>query len=150
MPVRRRAAVRKPVARRRTTRRRGMGAAFTKASTRAAAMTIAKGAVGGALASIVTKQLSGVVGGVPEGAWGLAGAFVTSTFLKQPEIAAGMAGYAGNKLAAAYVPNWDSIGLSEGYNGGSMYLQGYDVPMMGGENIYASSYSLAGYEIPGL
>lgn len=149
MPVRRRAAVRKPV-RRRTTRRRGMGAAFTKASTRAAAMTIAKGAVGGALASVVTKQLSGLAGGVPEGVWGLAGAFVTSTFLKQPEIAAGMAGFAGNKLAADFVPNWSNIGLAEGYNGGNMYLQGYDVPMMGGENIYASSYTLAGYGVPGL
>jgi hypothetical protein len=149
MPVRRRAAVRKPV-RRRTTRRRGMGAAFTKASTRAAAMTIAKGAVGGALASIVTKQLSGVAAGVPEGVWGLAGAFVTSTFLKQPEIAAGMAGFAGNKLANDFVPNWSNIGLGAGYNGGSMYLQGYDTPMMGGENIYASSYTLAGYGVPGL
>ena len=149
MPVRRRAAVRKPV-RRRTTRRRGMGAAFTKASTRAAAMTIAKGAVGGALASIVTKQLSGFAGGVPEGVWGLAGAFVTSTFLKQPEIAAGMAGFAGNKLAADFVPNWSNIGLAEGYNGGNMYLQGYDVPMMGGSDIYASSYSLAGYGVPGM
>lgn len=149
MPVRRRAAVRKPV-RRRTTRRRGMGAAFTKASTRAAAMTIAKGAVGGALASVVTKQLSGLAGGVPEGVWGLAGAFVTSTFLKQPEIAAGMAGFAGNKLAADFVPNWSNIGLAEGYNGGNMYLQGYDVPMMGGSDIYASSYSLAGYGVPGM
>jgi len=149
MPVRRRAAVRKPV-RRRTTRRRGMGAAFTKASTRAAAMTIAKGAVGGALASIVTKQLSGFAGGVPEGVWSLADAFVTSTFLKQPEIAAGMAGFAGNKLAADFVPNWSNIGLAEGYNGGNMYLQGYETPMMGGENIYASSYTLAGYGVPGM
>jgi hypothetical protein len=149
MPVRRRAAVRKPV-RRRTTRRRGMGAAFTKASTRAAAMTIAKGSLGGAHASIVTKKLSGFAGGVPEGVWGLAGAFVTSTFLKQPEIAAGMAGFAGNKLAADFVPNWSNIGLAEGYNGGNMYLQGYETPMMGGENIYASSYTLAGYGVPGM
>lgn len=149
MPVRRRAASRKPV-RRRTTRRRGMGAAFTKASTRAAAMTIAKGAVGGALASVVTKLGSDQFSAVPSGVWGLAGAFVTSTFLKQPEIAAGMAGFAGNKLASDFVPNWSNIGLAEGYNGGNMYLQGYDVPMMGGENIYASSYTLAGYGVPGL
>lgn len=139
MPVRRRAP-RKPV-RRRTTRRRGMGAAFTKASTRAAAMTIAKGAVGGALASVVTKQLSGLAAGVPEGVWGLAGAFVTSTFLKQPEIAAGMAGYAGNKLAADFVPNWSSIGLAEGYNGGNMYLQGYEYPALNDSGIYASNYA---------
>jgi len=32
----------------------------------------------------------------------------------------------------------------------SMYLQGYNTPGMAGEGIYASDYTLAGYDIPGL
>jgi hypothetical protein len=31
-----------------------------------------------------------------------------------------------------------------------MYLQGYETPGMAGSGIYASNYSLAGYEVPGL
>jgi hypothetical protein len=32
----------------------------------------------------------------------------------------------------------------------SMYLQGYDTPGMAGEGIYASNYTLAGYDVPGM
>ena len=32
----------------------------------------------------------------------------------------------------------------------SMYLQGHDMPGMAGENIYASNYTLQGYDIPGM
>jgi hypothetical protein len=56
MAVRRRVTRRAPVVRR---RRRSMGAAFTKASTKAAAMTVAQGAIGGVAASFLTKMLSG-------------------------------------------------------------------------------------------
>jgi hypothetical protein len=31
-----------------------------------------------------------------------------------------------------------------------MYLQGYDTPGMSGSNIYASDYTLSGYDVPGM
>jgi hypothetical protein len=82
MAVRRRVTRRAPVVRR---RRRSMGAAFTKASTKAAAMTVAQGAIGGVAASFLTKMLSGTSTYV-----GVLGAAATSIFLKQPGIAAGI------------------------------------------------------------
>jgi hypothetical protein len=70
--------------------------------------------------------------------------------LKQPEIAAGMAGYSGYKIAGALLPDLAATGgvLSDNSYmvNPSMYLQGD----MAGEGIYASNYTLSGYDIPGL
>jgi hypothetical protein len=109
------------------------------------------GAAGGAAAALLTNVIGDNLGGF-KNYTGLVGALATSVFFKQPVIAAGMAGYSGAKVAA------DLTGVSlfaEG-NGmylpssSSMYLQGYETPGMAGENIYASNYTLAGYEVPGL
>jgi len=75
-------------------------------------------------------------------------------FLKQPNIAAGMAGYAGAKIGQSLLGADSAIGtlLAENSYGvnSNMYLQGYDIPGMAGEGIYASNYTLAGYDVPGM
>ena len=151
MAVRRRVTRRAPVVRR---RRRSMGAAFTKASTKAAAMTVAQGAIGGVAASFLTKMLSGTSTSANLAPYvGVLGAAATSIFLKQPGIAAGMAGYGGVQLAKEFLPDFASTnlagyeipGLSANYGPSSMYLQG------GAPNsIYSSDYTLAGYDVPGM
>jgi hypothetical protein len=71
-------------------------------------------------------------------------------------IAAGMAGYSGAKIGQALLGADSAIGSLLAENAysvsPSMYLQGYDTPMMGnnGTGIYASDYTLSGYEVPGL
>lgn len=148
MAYRKRAVSRKPV-RRTTRRRRGLGAAMSAASVKAAVNTTLYGAVGGAAAALLTNVIGDNLGGF-KNYTGLVGALATQMFFKQPVIAAGMAGYAGSKVAA------ELTGISLLAEGGylpassSMYLQGYDTPGMSGSNIYASDYSLAGYEVPGL
>jgi H+/gluconate symporter-like permease len=131
-------------------RRRTMGAAMSAASIKSAVNTTLMGAAGGAAAAVLTNVIGDNLGGF-KSYTGLVGALATSVFFKQPVIAAGMAGYAGSKVAAELT---GSSLLAEGGmylpSGSSMYLQGYDTPMMGGENIYASSYTLSGYEVPGL
>jgi H+/gluconate symporter-like permease len=131
-------------------RRRTMGAAMSAASIKSAVNTTLMGAAGGAAAAVLTNVIGDNLGGF-KNYTGIVGALATSVFFKQPVIAAGMAGYAGSKVAAELT---GSSLLAEGGmylpNGSSMYLQGYDTPMMGGENIYASSYTLSGYEVPGL
>jgi len=82
---------------------------------------------------------------------GFIGSLATSLFLKQPEIAAGMAGYSGYKIAGALLPDLTKEGGLLAQNNDfmvspSMYLQGE----MAGEGIYASNYTLNGYEVPGL
>jgi hypothetical protein len=82
---------------------------------------------------------------------GLVGSLATSLFLKQPEIAAGMAGYSGAKIGQALLGSDTAIGSLLAENNSfmvspSMYLQGE----MAGEGIYASNYTLNGYEVPGL
>jgi energy-converting hydrogenase Eha subunit B len=129
---------------------------MSPASIKAAVNTTLMGAAGGAAAALLTNVIGDNLGGF-KNYTGLVGALATSVFFKQPVIAAGMAGYSGAKVAA------DLTGVSlfaEGNgmylpNGSSMYLQGYDTPGMSGgdmtgRNIYASNYTLAGYEIPGL
>ena len=146
MAYRKRATRKAPVRR----RRRTMGQAVSAASVKAAVNTTLMGAAGGAAAPLLTNVIGDNLGGF-KNYTGLVGALATSVFFKQPVIAAGMAGYAGAKVAA------DLTGVSlfaeNGYylpSGSSMYLQGYDTPGMAGENIYASSYTLAGYDMPGL
>jgi len=112
------------------------------------------GAAGGAAAALLTNVIGDNLGGF-KNYTGLVGALATSVFFKQPVIAAGMAGYAGAKVAADLTGGGTDNVFAEG-NGmylpssSSMYLQGYDTPGMAGENIYASNYTLAGYEVPGL
>ncbi|MGB2878187.1 MAG: hypothetical protein WBB97_09205 [Dehalococcoidales bacterium] len=123
---------------------------MSAASIKSAVNTTLMGAAGGAAAAVLTNVIGDNLGGF-KNYTGLVGALATSVFFKQPVIAAGMAGYAGSKVAAELT---GSSLLAEGGmylpNGSSMYLQGYDTPMRGGENIYASSYTLSGYEVPGL
>jgi len=135
-----------PVRRRRRTT---MGAAMSKASVKAAVNTTLMGAVGGAAASILTNVIGDNLGQFKPYT-GLLGALATSVFFKQPVIAAGMAGYAGAKVAADLTGSSLLSGGSYLPASSSMYLQGYDTPGMAGSNIYASDYSLAGYEVPGL
>jgi len=146
MAYRKRVTRKAPVRR----RRRSMGAAMSAASVKAAVNTTLYGAAGGAAAALLTNVIGDNLGGF-KNYTGLVGALATSVFFKQPVLAAGMAGYSGAKVAAELT----GVGLfAEGGSylpsGSSMYLQGYETPGMAGENIYASSYTLAGYEVPGL
>lgn len=154
MAYRRRTTVAKrraPISR----RRRSLGAAFTGASVKAAAMTAVNGAIGGAAAALLTNVIGDNLGQFKPYT-GLLGAVATAVFLKRPEIAAGMAGYSGAKVAAelsgmALLQDNNSGYLPQGSN---MYLQGYETPglseNMTGSGIYASNYTLAGYGVPGL
>jgi len=151
MPVRRKSspARRRPA----TRRRRTMGQAMSPASIKAAVNTTLMGAAGGAAAALLTNVIGDNLGGF-KNYTGLVGALATSVFFKQPVIAAGMAGYSGAKVAADLtgVSLFAENGSSGMYlpSSSSMYLQGYETPGMAGENIYASNYTLAGYEVPGL
>jgi hypothetical protein len=129
-------------------RRRTMGARMTASTVKAATNVAIKGAIGGAAAALLTNTAGRMLPG-QLGPWtGLIGSLATSIWFKQPEVAAGMAAYSGVKLAQA-LPGVGA--LMSGYDtDNSMYLQGYDTPGMAGENIYASNYSLAGYDVPGL
>jgi hypothetical protein len=130
-----------------------MGQAMSPASIKAAVNTTLMGAAGGAAAALLTNVIGDNLGGF-KNYTGLVGALATSVFFKQPVIAAGMAGYSGAKVAADLtgVSLFAENGSSGMYlpSSSSMYLQGYDTPGMAGENIYASNYTLAGYEVPGL
>jgi hypothetical protein len=149
----RRRKVAAPVARRRSTRRRSMGRVTTAGIT-AASMSAAQAALGGAAAAILTNTVGKQLGAGFAPYAGLVGSIATSLFLKQPNIAAGMAGYAGAKIGQSLLGADSAIGtlLAENsYNvPTSMYLQGYDVPSMAGADIYASNYTLNGYEVPGI
>jgi len=150
MPVRRKSspARRRPA----TRRRRTMGQAMSPASVKAAFNTTLMGAAGGAAAALLTNVIGDNLGEKFKPYTGLVGSFATSVFLKQPVLAAGMAGYAGAKVAAELTGS-DLLEDNGGMflpNGSSMYLQGYNTPGMAGDNIYASNYTLSGYEVPGL
>ena len=144
-PVRRKAPVR---------RRRTMGQKFTAAGVTAAATSAAQAALGGAAAALLTNTVGKQLGAGFAPYTGLLGSVATSMFLKQPMIAAGMAGYAGAKIGQSLLGADSAIGslLSENMYSvsPSMYLQGYDTPGMAGEGIYASNYTLAGYDVPGM
>lgn len=123
-------------------RRRSMGQKITAAKTNAAVMSAAKGALGGVIAAALTNTVGSAVGGGFAPYTGLVGSVATGLFMKQPEIAAGMAGYSGSKV----VSNLPGVGgFLSGYSGvaDSMYLED-------GSGVYASNYTLSGYEVPGL
>ena len=129
-------------------RRRRMGARVTAASTKAAVNIAVKGAVGGAAAAVLTNTVGKMLPANLAPWTGLLGSVATSLFLKQPEVAAGMAAYSGVKVASS-LPGVGS--LMAGYGAeNNMYLQGYETPGMAGSGIYASNYTLSGYEVPGL
>jgi hypothetical protein len=128
-----------------------MGQRVTTAGVTAAAMSAGKAALGGAAAALLTNTVGKQLGAGFAPYAGLVGSIVTSLFLKQPDIAAGMAGYSGAKIGQALLGSDTAIGSLLAENNSymvspSMYLQGD----MGGEGIYASNYTLAGYEVPGL
>jgi hypothetical protein len=147
MAYRKRVVRKAPVRR----RRRPMGAAMSAASVKAAVNTSLYGAIGGAAAAVLTNVIGDNLGGFKPYT-GLVGAVATSMFLKQPVIAAGMAGYSGAKVAADLTGS--NLLAAHGSNylpaSSSMYLQGYDTPMMGGTDLYASDYTISGYGVPGL
>jgi len=151
MPVRRRTTTTRRKASPARRRRRSMGQRVTTAGLTAAAMSAGKAALGGAAAAVLTNVIGDNLGTFKPYT-GLVGALATSLFLKQPEIAAGMAGYAGYKIAGALLPDLAKegkflFGENNSFNvSPSMYLQGD----MTGEGIYASNYTLAGYEVPGM
>jgi predicted anti-sigma-YlaC factor YlaD len=144
-PARRKAPVR---------RRRSMGARVTTASITAATMSAGKAALGGVAAAFLSNTVGKQLGAAYTPYVGLVGSVATSLFLKQPEIAAGMAGYSGAKIGQALLGADSAIGSLLAENAyavsPSMYLQGYDTPGMAGEGIYASNYTLAGYDVPGM
>ena len=150
MPVRRK----KSPARRKAApaRRRTMGARMTTAGVTAAAMSAGKAALGGVAAAFLTNTLGNISATEKFAPYaGFIGSLATSLFLKQPEIAAGMAGYSGYKIAGALLPDLTKEGGLLAQNNDfmvspSMYLQGD----MSGEGIYASNYTLAGYGVPGM
>lgn len=144
-------AYRKRVVRRTPVRRRRrMGAAVSRTSVKAAVNTTLMGAVGGAAASVLTNVIGDNLGAFKPYT-GLVGAVATSIFFKQPVIAAGMAGYAGAKVASDLT---GSSFLAEGNylpSSSSMYLQGYEMPGLAGDIYPPYSLSgMAGYDIPGL
>lgn len=148
MPVRKSPVRRKATPVRR--RRRTMGQRVTTAGVTAAAMSAGKAALGGLAAAVLTNMVAKTNESYAPYA-GLLGSLATSLFLKQPEIAAGMAGYAGAKIGQSLVGSDSAVGMLLAENNSfsvspSMYLQGN----MGGEGIYASNYTLSGYDIPGL
>ena len=148
MPVRKSPARRKATPVRR--RRRTMGQRVTTAGVTAAAMSAGKAALGGLAAAVLTNAVAKTNESYAPYA-GLLGSLATSLFLKQPDIAAGMAGYSGAKIGQALLGSDTAIGslLAEDNSfmvSPSMYLQGD----MAGEGIYASNYTLSGYEVPGL
>jgi hypothetical protein len=114
-------------------------------------MTAGKAALGGAAAALLTNTVGKQLGDGFAPYAGLIGSLATSLFLKQPEIAAGMAGYSGAKIGQALLGSDTAIGSLLAENNSfmvspSMYLQGD----MAGEGIYSSNYTLSGYDIPGL
>lgn len=127
-------------------RRRRMSAGkVSAASIKAASMNAINGAIGGAAAALLTNVVGDNLGSFKPYT-GLVGAVATQVFFKQPVIAAGMAGYAGAKVAA------DLTGFSllaeSGSSGAyvspssSMYLQGYEFPgVLGDSGVYASDYA---------
>jgi hypothetical protein len=100
-PVRRKAPVR---------RRRTMGAKFTAAGVTAAATSAAQAALGGAAAALLTNTVGKQLGAGFAPYTGLLGSVATSMFLKQPVIAAGMAGYAGAKIGQSLLGADSAIG----------------------------------------
>jgi hypothetical protein len=121
-------------------------------------MSAGKAALGGLAAAVLTNTVANVNETYAPYA-GLLGALATSLFLKQPEIAAGMAGYSGAKIGQTLVGSSSAIGKLLAENGpyavpSTMYLEGYDTPGMSGtmtgSGLYASNYTLAGYDVPGL
>jgi hypothetical protein len=131
-----------------------MGQRFTAAGVTAAATTAAQAALGGAAAALLTNTVGKQLGAGFAPYTGLIGSIATSMFLKQPNIAAGMAGYSGAKIGQALLGADSAIGSLLAENAyevsPSMYLQGYDTPGLAGEGIYASNYTLAGYDVPGM
>lgn len=135
-------------------RRRSMGARVTTAGVSAAAMSAGKAALGGVAAAFLSNTVGAQLGDKYAPYTGLVGSIATSLFLKQPEIAAGMAGYAGAKIGQSLLGADSAIGKLLAENSyavsPSMYLQGFDAAGLAGEGIYASNYTLAGYDMPGL
>lgn len=141
MAARRRTTRKAPVRR----RRRSMGQKITASKVNAATMTAVKAGLGGVIASALTNTAGKAVAGQAAPYVGLIGSVATSLFFKQPEIAAGMAGYAGPKVLQS-LPGVGGF-LANGYDApNTMYLQGD----MSGSDIYSSNYTMSGYEVPGL
>lgn len=104
MPASRKTTTKTPTRRRR--RRTGLSSAFTPTKIKKAVGATVKGAIGGAAAGFVEKQVGEVIPGL-QGGTALIGAVVTH-MVGQPEIAMGMAGVAGSKLAGRF-------GLADSY-----------------------------------
>lgn len=145
MAAPRRRTTTKTPARRRTVRRRSMGQKLSSAKVNAAVMNTAKAAAGGVIASILTNSAGSVLGNKAHYA-GLIGSVATGLFFKQPEIAAGMAGYGGAKVLSNLpgMANFLNDAGAYGTVASQMYLQD------GASDVYSSSYTMAGYEVPGL
>lgn len=143
MPVRKRTTRKAPVRR----RRRSMGQKVTAAKMNAATMTAVKAGLGGVIASALTNTLGNQVSPGFAPYTGLVGSVATSLFFKQPEIAAGMAGYAGPKVLSSLPGVGGFLAGAGAYSSvaDNMYLQG-DAQ----SDVYASNYTLAGYDVPGL
>tara|TARA_R110000803_G_scaffold138230_2_gene205057 strand:+ start:1903 stop:2328 length:426 start_codon:yes stop_codon:yes gene_type:complete len=141
MAVRRRTTRKAPV--RRTRRKTSMGAKLTSSKVNAATMNSVKAALGGVIASALTNTAGKAIPGNYGPYVGLVGSIATGLFFKQPEIAAGMAGYAGPKVLSSLPGVGEFLGA--GYEApSSMYLQD------NASDLYASDYTLNGYEVPGL
>ncbi|MCH9746397.1 MAG: hypothetical protein K0U04_06750 [Proteobacteria bacterium] len=145
MATRRRTTRKAPV--RRRTRRRSMGQKITASKVNAATMTAVKAGLGGVIASALTNTAGKMIPGGFGPYSGLVGSIATSLFFKQPEIAAGMAGYAGPKVLSALPGVGGFLAGGSAYSGvaDSMYLQ-----EGASSDVYASNYTLAGYDVPGL
>ena len=166
MAVRKRRTTRKVAVRRKSVparktptrrRRRGMSNPFARATMKSAGKMVVKGAIGGAVAEVVDANLSPTIQAALPSAvapyasaitLGLA-AYATKVYGKQVDVAAGMAGVAGAKLAGAFLGTGGAVGasmagaMSQGINyamSGAMPLSGYQVPMAEG-GVYASDYA---------
>ena len=150
-PARRRSTPAVKATPRRRRRSASMASPFSKAAIRTGGKAVIQGAAGGAAAKVLADNIAGrlapMLGGLAPYSRPITaalGAYLTQTMLKNPTLAAGMAGVAGAELAAAlitgtsapvndiYLEPADSVFTLPG-------LSGYEVPMS--ENIYASGYA---------
>lgn len=151
-PARRRSKPAVKATPRRRRRSASMASPFSKAAIRTGGKAVIQGAAGGAAAKVLADNIAGrlapMLGGLAPYSRPITaalGAYLTQTMLKNPTLAAGMAGVAGAELAAAlitgtsapvndyYIDQAEEIFALPG-------LSGYQVPMSE-QDVYSSGYA---------
>lgn len=149
-PARRRSTPAVKATPRRRRRSASMASPFSKAAIRTGGKAVIQGAAGGAAAKVLADNIAGrlapMLGGLAPYSRPITaavGAYLTQTMIKNPTLAAGMAGVAGAELAAALITG-TSAPVNDYFDQADEVfalpgLSGYEVPMS--EDIYASGYA---------